>query len=38
MKCPEIIRYKGIHIVAYYYFGNEYYWNYQEIKNSIMGY
>lgn len=38
MKCPEIIRYKGIHIVAYYYFGNECCWNYQEIKNSIMGY
>lgn len=37
-KCPEIVRYKGKHIVAYYYFNDKCYWNYTEIKNAIMNF
>ncbi len=36
LKCPEIVRYKGKHIVGFYYTANDCYWNYNEIANSIM--
>lgn len=35
-KCPEILRNKGEHIVAYYWIDNKCYWNYSEIKKAIM--
>ena len=38
-KCPEVLRYKGTHINGYYKGADgNYYWNYQEIKEAIMGY
>lgn len=37
-KCPEVIRYKGTHINAYYRDNNwNKKWEYQKIKNAIMG-
>ena len=37
-KCPEILRYRGIHINGYYKgYDGKYYWNYSDIKNAIMG-
>ena len=37
-KCPESVRNKGTHINGYYKDSNEkYYWNYEKIKNAIMG-
>lgn len=36
-KCPDNVKYKGIHIPMYIYQDNQYYWNYNEIKNAIMG-
>lgn len=35
-KCPSIIANKGKHIPAYYYVGRECYWNYCQIRDSIM--
>lgn len=37
-NCPHCIANKGQHIPAYCYIGNEYYWNYQQIKRLIMGF
>lgn len=34
-KCPEVLRYSGEHIPAYYYVGNNCYWNYTKIKECI---
>lgn len=34
-KCPEALRYIGQHIPAYYYEGNNCYWNYTKIKECI---
>ena len=36
-NCPQIIANIGKHITAYYYIGNDCYWNYNEIRNLIMG-
>ena len=36
-KCPDTVKYKGSHIPMYYYQNNQYFWNYNEIKNTIMG-
>lgn len=36
-KCPDNVKYKGTHIPMYYYQNNQYFWNYNEIKNTIMG-
>lgn len=35
-KCPEVLRYKGTHVNAYYRaMDGNYYWNYEAIKNAI---
>ena len=36
-KCPEVLRSKGKHVAAYYYDGGQAYWDYQAIKDAIMG-
>ncbi len=37
-KCPAVLRNKGTHVKGYYRgTDGEYYWNYTEIKNAIMG-
>ena len=35
-KCPDILRYEGTHINAYYYQGGKAYWNYSKIKDALM--
>ena len=35
-KCPEVLRYVGKHINAYYYDDGVRRWNYQAIKDAIM--
>ena len=35
-KCPDILRYEGTHINAYYYQGDKAYWNYSKIKDALM--
>lgn len=35
-KCPEVLRYKGTHVNAYYRaVDGNYYWNYEAIKSAI---
>lgn len=34
-KCPDVIKYIGTHIPAYYYLDGQCYWNYQKIKDAI---
>ncbi len=34
-KCPDVLKYIGTHIPAYYYSDGQCYWNYQEIKDAI---
>lgn len=37
-KCPEIIRYKGTHVNGFFLAQDgKYYWNYDDIKDAIMG-
>ena len=37
-KCPDAVRYKGTHINGYYQgIDGKYYWEYQKIKDAIMG-
>jgi hypothetical protein len=36
-KCPEVLRNIGVHISVYIYNNGIKYWNYDEIKESIMG-
>ena len=35
-KCPDILRYEGTHINAYYYQGGKAYWNYSKIRDALM--
>ena len=35
--CPEVLRYEGVHVPAYYWDGRQFCWNYQEIKAAIEG-
>jgi len=35
-KCPEAVKYRGVHINGYFYKNGKWYWNYQDIKNAIM--
>ena len=35
-KCPDIWRYEGTHINAYYYQGGKAYWNYSKIRDALM--
>ncbi len=35
-KCPDILKYEGTHIPAYYYDWSGKKWNYQQIKDAIM--
>lgn len=35
-KCPDVVKYKGIHIPMYYRENGTLYWNYNGIKNAIM--
>lgn len=35
-KCPDILRYEGTHINAYYYQGSKAYWNYRKIRDALM--
>jgi hypothetical protein len=35
-RCPEVLRYRGIHIPAYYKgVDGRYYWDYKAIKDAI---
>ena len=34
-KCPEVIRWKGIHVPMEKWFGNNLYWDYVSVKNAI---
>lgn len=36
-KCPDVLRYRGIHVPAVYYENGAYYWDYNRIKDAIMG-
>lgn len=37
-KCPEAVRYKGVHLPAFFLAQNgEYYWDYNAIKSAIGG-
>ena len=35
-KCPEILKYRGVHLQMYYYEAGQAYWNYNAIKKAIM--
>lgn len=34
-KCPEMIKWKGIHVPMEKWIGNNLYWDYDSVKNAI---
>lgn len=35
-KCPDVLKYKGIHIPMCYFENGKYYWDYEAVKKALM--